>query len=88
MDPFSATASAVALLGAGVACARTLRTLIKDFRDAPLELIALSNEVNDLNAVLAEIEVAQVDGRSEVSKAQEDILGQPGLSPVPTLIPH
>ena len=58
MDPFSGTASAVALLGAGISCARKLRSMIRDFRDAPLELAALSNEVNDLNAVLSEIETA------------------------------
>jgi phage tail sheath gpL-like len=72
MDPFSATASAVALLGAGVTCARILRNLIKDFRDAPLELIAMSNEVNDLNAVLAEIEIAGLDKRSGALEGQDE----------------
>ena len=59
MEPFSAAASAVALLGTSITCARKLSFMIHAFIDAPMELTAPSNEVNDLkNAVLSEIEFA------------------------------
>jgi hypothetical protein len=58
MTPFSVAASAVALLGTRKSCARKLQSMIRDFRDAPVELTAQSNKVNDLNAVLSEIETA------------------------------
>lgn len=54
-DPLSIGASAVALLGAGTTCATLLFDLVHTLRRAPEELLALSNEVNDLKSVLQDI---------------------------------
>ena len=57
-DPLSVFASVVTLLEAGTKCAKHLRRLVQDFRHADDELTALSNETNDLNVVLTEVEHA------------------------------
>lgn len=53
-DPLSVFASVITVLATGVACARSLLDIVHDIKDAPGELIALSNEVNDLTCVLDE----------------------------------
>ena len=55
-DPLSLIASVVTVLDSGTKCAKYLRRLVRDFRHAENELIALSNETNDLNTILAEVE--------------------------------
>ena len=57
-DPLSVIASVVALLDTGAKSASHLRRLVHHFRHADNELIALSNEVNDLHVVLTEVELA------------------------------
>ncbi|MCJ1314219.1 hypothetical protein MMC25_007899 [Agyrium rufum] len=44
------------LLDMGIRCRKSISDLVRQYRDAPNELIALSNEVSDLNIVLTEIE--------------------------------
>ena len=60
-DPLSIATGVVALLGAGVACGKKLVSTVQAFRNAPLELVVLSNEVSDLITVLAAIESAAMD---------------------------
>ena len=55
-DPLSVIAGVVGLLEVGARCGKHLCCLIQDFRHAPDELFALSNEVNDLSVVLMEVE--------------------------------
>jgi hypothetical protein len=51
-DPLSVIASAIAVLSTGVTCANGLLGVIEDIRNAPNELIAHSNEVNNLNSIM------------------------------------
>jgi hypothetical protein len=53
-DPLSVIASAITILATGAACAKNLLSIIQGIRDAPEELVALSNEVNNLNAIIDE----------------------------------
>jgi hypothetical protein len=55
-EPLSVAASAVAVLQIGAACAKSLLSIIQDIRDAPGELMVLSNEVNSLNAIIDEVQ--------------------------------
>ena len=54
MEPFSATASALAVMALCTTVGRGTVNLVKALHRAPLELILLSNEVNDLKTVLNE----------------------------------
>ena len=54
-DPVSIGASIVTLVGACTAIGERTVKFVEALRDAPLELAMLSNEVNDLNAVLNEV---------------------------------
>jgi hypothetical protein len=54
-DPLSILASVVTLMGACSTIAKDSDSLIRKFKDAPDELLALSNEINDFQAVLSEI---------------------------------
>ena len=51
MDPLSITASTIAVLSA----LETAFQLIKSYRDAPTQLEALSNEIVDITAAVAEV---------------------------------
>ena len=55
-DPLSVVASVASLLDIGARTAKHLRRVIHSFRHADDELIALSNEVNDIRVVLTEVE--------------------------------
>jgi hypothetical protein len=59
-DPLSIAASAFAVLQIGAACAKSLLSIIQSIRDAPEELMILSNEVTSLNAIIDE--ARQVSG--------------------------
>ena len=50
-DPFSITAGIVVIVGAAGGITKTLEK-IKDFRNAPDELLALINEVSDFRLIL------------------------------------
>lgn len=53
-DPLSISASAITVCATGIACARSILDIIQEIRDAPEDLIALSNEVNDLSCIVDE----------------------------------
>jgi hypothetical protein len=55
MDPLSITASIVSLLSFSGSCAKDLRKLIHTVRNAPTEILALTNELADLNVLLADL---------------------------------
>ena len=54
-DPLSVSASLVAIVGAGISVGKTLEALIRDYRETPVAVTALSNEVSDLVLVLTEV---------------------------------
>ncbi|KAL9118382.1 MAG: hypothetical protein Q9187_005073 [Circinaria calcarea] len=66
-DPLSVTASIIAVLGAIEGVTKTLAK-IKNIRNAPQELLALINEVNDLKLILSDVQnyVSQTTGRPQV----------------------
>lgn len=87
-DPLSIIASAIAVLQIGAVCAKSLLSIIQDIRDAPEELMVLSNEVNSLNAIIDEARkvsgslVADASSTSQfirtfkrLLKEAEDVLG-------------
>jgi hypothetical protein len=76
-DPLSVASGLIAVIGAGMACANRLHNIIHAFRHAPLELAALSNEVNDLSAVLTEIEAAAFDTNRLPGPSQRQSNGNP-----------
>ena len=51
-DPLSATASAITVMLLCVQCTQKLQGLFRSIRDVPNELMALSNESNDLSMIL------------------------------------
>lgn len=55
MDPLSLTASVIAVIGAASRIASGLKRII-DLRKAPAVLLALNNEVSDLQLILAQLE--------------------------------
>lgn len=78
-DPLSVTASIVTLVGACTAIGKCTVSFMGALRDAPLELVMLSNEVNDLNAILNEIShafSANVDGQITSSGIHQTALAQ------------
>ena len=54
-DPLSATASAITVIALCTQCMKQLRSLICSLRDVPNELVALSNEISDLELILEEV---------------------------------
>jgi hypothetical protein len=76
MDPLSITASAVSLLSFSGSCAKDLRKLIHSVRNAPTEILALTNELADLNVLLADLNnTSQAIERAPVrSQADRDFL--------------
>jgi hypothetical protein len=56
MDPLSITASVASLLSFSAACGTHLHKIIHNLRHAPDEILALSNEITDLNLILADLE--------------------------------
>jgi hypothetical protein len=73
-DPFSSLAKNImAVAGATTSSAHGLYKLIQAFRNAPLELAQLSNEVNDLRAVLSEVEIACRDIERNNDQTQDAV---------------
>jgi hypothetical protein len=58
MDPLSITAALVSFLTFSGPFASRLRRVISDANHAPDEILALSNEISDLNILLSDLEVA------------------------------
>ena len=77
-DPISIPASAIALASVAVAAGRITKRYISDYRNAPAELLALSNEVADLGLVLGEARLATVVQSAEGNSANniEDLLSR------------
>ena len=80
-DTLSIIGSAVALLQITSVTAKALYGLIQEWRYAPLELLQLSNEVNDLRLVLShvertynELEVSTTTARKEYLESFTTIL--------------
>ena len=61
-DPLSVSASVVAVLGAGISVSNAIKTVIQGYREAPVAITALSNEVSDLIVVLQEVRDRNLDG--------------------------
>jgi len=53
-DPLSITASAIAVFQISAICAKGIFSIIQSIRDVPEELMALSNEVNSISAIIDE----------------------------------
>jgi len=71
MDPFSITGGVITFLGFSGACAKRLRKLIHDTKHAPDEILAISNEISDLNIVLSDLEAASrtIENASAVAQS-------------------
>src|SRR5580698_9749788 len=76
MDPLSISASVVGLLGFSGSCAKQLRQLIHNVRYAPTEILALSNEVADLNVLLTDVEATSqaIENASTRDEAQSNFV--------------
>jgi hypothetical protein len=70
-DPLSITASALTVLETSSACARILVHIIRGLKNAPAELTALSNEVNDIKVVLYNIKAVCKPTEQGSSLSQE-----------------
>ena len=66
-DPLSAAVSVLAVMGACAACRKQLNNLLRAVRDAPVEILALSNEINDMSVVLTDVEAIR-QGQAAISK--------------------
>ena len=78
-DPLSVGSGIVTLVCACTAIGKFTVSFVGALRDAPLELVMLSNEVNDLNAILNEINhasSANIDGQSNTSGTQQNALSE------------
>ena len=75
-DPLSVGSGIITLVCACTAIGKYTVRFIGALRDAPLELVMLSNEVNDLNAILNEINPASLDGQITVSSTQRTALSE------------
>jgi hypothetical protein len=58
MDPLTITAALVSFLAFSSSCASQLRRVIRNANHALDEILALSNEISDLNILLSDLEVA------------------------------
>ena len=56
MDPLSIAAGVVQFLHFSGSCSKSLRQLVHTVRHAPDEILAVSNEVSDINLILSDIE--------------------------------
>lgn len=70
MDPVSAAASVVTLIILCTNVGRETVELVGALRKAPMELVILSNEVNDLNAILNEVRDAFI---ADLGTPQEQV---------------
>jgi hypothetical protein len=69
-DPLSVTASALTVIEVSSACAKILLQIIQSHRAAPAQLVALSNEVNDIKTVLDDIKTVCQSIEQEPSPSQ------------------
>lgn len=59
-DPLSVTASVIAVVGAATNVINISSSLLRTLRHAPTEICAVINEVEDLRAILVDIEGTKV----------------------------
>lgn len=57
MDPLSVTAAAVSFLAFAGISAEGFQRIVRDARNAPEEILAISNEINDLMVVATNVEM-------------------------------
>jgi hypothetical protein len=57
-DPLSISVSAITILATCSACVKQLHDFARSFRRAPAEILALSNEINDMSVVVTEVKAA------------------------------
>ena len=77
MDPFSITASCIAVAGAGAAAVKGLKRL-RDLRSVPDVLLSIMNEIADLSLVIQDIKMSfQLhQNSSHISPASISIVNQ------------
>ena len=76
-DPLSVGSGIVTLICACTAIGKCTVSFIGALRDAPLELLMLSNEVNDINVILSEISyssLANTEGQNNIPITQPNAL--------------
>ena len=71
-DPLTIGVSVVTLIGACATVGERMVKFVRALRDAPLELLMLSNEVNEMAAVLAGIEQVRLASTSGNNIALDD----------------
>ena len=57
-EPLSVIASVIAVIATAATCAENLSRIIQDIRHAPDELLALSNEINNVRSTVDDAKVA------------------------------
>ena len=77
-DPLGATASVLAIVSACTVCATKLYKIIRTLHDAPQEVLALSNEVNDIKAIVEAYKEAVETHSRIVDEECENILLRAG----------
>ena len=70
-DPLSITASVIAVVGAAEGVGKTLNK-IRNFRDAPKELLALINDISDLRIVLGDLESHLTQNAPSIQEEQSE----------------
>ena len=74
MDPLTITAALVQFIGFSGSCAKLLRRVIRDANQAPDEILALSNEISDLNILLSDLEATnRVIGQARSPEARLEV---------------
>lgn len=68
-----AAASVIGIVTAGVAIGKRINTIVKAWKNAPQEILALANEVSDLNLVLRTAEEALTERDACPSEADKII---------------
>ena len=69
-DPLSITASIIAVVGAAEGVGKTIKK-IRNFREAPNELLFLINEISDLRIVLGDIKGNLIQNASSIHLQEE-----------------
>lgn len=61
MDPLSITAAAVSFVALAGTCGRRLNNILSTAKHAPTEILALANEVSDLNLIINDIDSLRIN---------------------------
>ena len=71
-DPFSIALGVITVIDVTAKCAKTLNTLIREYKHAPDEVLALNNEIEDYRLVLSQLEDAATQIRSPATLSRLD----------------